>query len=54
MTVKFTTQDIIDMGATLYDNRAFTREQIRVWLTALVASGCSEFDIDRMFDLIVG
>lgn len=51
---KFTTQEIIDMGAQLYDNGGFTRSQISLWLKALLEAGCAEFEFDRMFDLIVG
>jgi hypothetical protein len=54
-TKKFTTQDVIDMGADLYDNYRFTREQIRMWLTILLNSGRTEsFEVEPIFDLIVG
>lgn len=51
---KFTTQEIIDMGAQLYDSRCFDRAAIAMWLKAVLHSGCAEFDFDRIFDLIVG
>lgn len=54
---KFTTQEVIDMGAQLYDNRAvtgFTRADIRKWLEGLLACECANFDFDAIFDLICG
>lgn len=51
---KFTAQDVIDMGVELYENKGFTRENIKVWLTALVDNNLAEVDIERMFDIIVG
>lgn len=54
MKTKFTTQDVIDMGADLYDNKGFTRESIRLFLSALLDNGCAEFDLERVYDLIVG
>ena len=52
---KFTTQQVINMGAKLYDEEGFTRSQIRMWLTILLNNGLAEdFDIERMFDIIVG
>ena len=49
---KFTTQEIIDMGAQLYDNSSFTRTQIIAWLNALLEAGCAEFNIRAVADLI--
>lgn len=54
MEIKFTSQSVIDMGVHLYENAGFTREQIKIWLTALVENGYADVSIDRMFDLIVG
>lgn len=51
---KFTTQEIIDMGAQLYDEGCFTRKQISDWLWALLTAGCAEFQFEPIFDLIVG
>lgn len=52
---KFTKQQVINMGAELFDEKGFTREQIRMWLTILVNNGWTEdFDTERIFDLIVG
>ena len=52
---KFTTQQVINMGAKLYDEEGFTRSQIKAWLTILLNNGLAEdFDIERMFDIIVG
>ena len=52
---KFTTQQVIDMGAKLYDEEGFTRSQIRAWLTILVNNGwAEEFDTEAIYDLIVG
>ena len=51
---EFTTQEIIDMGAQLYDHGGFDRNSIALWLKALLQSKCAEFDFDRIFDLIVG
>jgi hypothetical protein len=52
---KFTTQEVIDMGADLYDNHGFTRDAVWTWLTALDLNGCTEgnYDISRIFDLLV-
>lgn len=50
----FTAQDIVDMGAELYDNKGFSRADIKAWLTILVDNGCANVDIESMFDLICG
>lgn len=54
MKIKFTAQDVIDMGVELYENKGFTRENIKKWLTVLVENGYANVNIDTMFDLIVG
>ena len=54
MKMKFTTQDVIDMGAELYDNKGFTREQIRIWLHALIESNLTDCNFEKTYDLIVG
>lgn len=54
MKEKFTSQSVIDMGVHLYENADFTREQIKMWLIALVENGYADVNIDTMFDLIVG
>lgn len=57
MKTKFTAQDIIDMGAELYDNKGFSRIQIKQWLTILIDNGyvdLTDADAERLFDLIVG
>lgn len=51
--MKRTAQEIIDMGSFFWDSGCFTRTDIWNWLTKLIADG-ADFDIDRMFDLIVG
>ena len=51
---KFTTQEVINMGADLYDNKGFTRESISIWLHALIDNGLADCDFDRIYDLIVG
>ena len=51
---KFTTQEVINMGAELYEEKGFSREQIKFWLNALVNSDLADIDIERMFDIIVG
>lgn len=51
---KFTMQDVIDMGAELYDKKGFTREQIWQWLTILQDNDLAEFDLYAVYDLIVG
>ena len=50
----FTTQDVIDMGVELYDDKGFTRENIRIFLQCLLDNGKADFDLERVFDLIVG
>ena len=52
--IKYTAQDVIDMGSDLYDNKGFTRETIRLWLKALIDNGYADVDLEKMFDLIVG
>ena len=52
--IKFTTQDVIDMGSDLYDNKGFTRETIRLWLQALIDNGYTDADFEKVYDLIVG
>lgn len=54
MQTRLTTHQVIDISAELYDIKGYTREQIRVFLQALLDSGCVNFDMERMFDLIVG
>ena len=57
MAHKFTTQDVIDMAADLYDNKGFTRGDIRIFLTVLQNHGqwdSTTADIDNVFDLVVG
>ena len=54
MIRKFTTQEVIDMGAKLYDEHGFTRPQIKRWLEALLDNELADFDLDMMFDIIVG
>lgn len=54
MKKMFTAQDIIDMGADLYDNKGFSRADIKLWLVTLVSNGYADVDIERMFDIIVG
>ena len=52
--IKFTPQEVIDMGSDLYDNKGFTRETIRLWLQALIDNGYTDVDFERVYDLIVG
>lgn len=52
--IKFTAQEIIDMGSSLYKNKGFTRETIRLWLQALIDNGFTDVDFDDVYDLIVG
>ena len=51
---KLTTQDIIDIAVDLYENRGFTRQKILVFLQAVLDHEIATFDIDRIFDLVVG
>lgn len=53
---KFTAQDLIDMGADLFDNKGFSRQNTWIFLKALYDSGqtVEDIDIDRIYDLIVG
>ena len=54
MKKTFTTQEVIDMGAYLYDTHGFSRMRIWEWLEALLRNELAFFDIEKMFDLIVG
>lgn len=51
---KYTNQEIIDMGAYFYDSGCFSRAEIKNWLMKLLATGTVDFDLDRMFDIIIG
>lgn len=51
---KFTTQEVINKGADLYDNKGFLRQFIWEWLKSLLDNGSAEFDLERVYDLIVG
>ena len=51
---KLTTQDIIDIAVDLYENQGFNRNDIYTFLRAVKANGIASFDIDRIFDLVVG
>jgi hypothetical protein len=54
MKVTFTNQQVIDMGVALYATEGVTRATIRKWLEILLENKCAEFDIETMFDIIVG
>lgn len=51
---EFTTQDVINMGAELYDQKGFTRKQIWEWLNVLLDNDLADFNLERVYDLIVG
>lgn len=54
---KFTTQDCIDMASKLYDEKDFTRKEIRIFLTCLRESGhweATEETLERVYDMVVG
>ena len=56
---KFTTQEVIDMGAELYDNKGFDRATIRAWLkilndTDMIDVKLSADSFESLYDLIVG
>lgn len=51
---KFTAQEVITMGAKLYDNEGFSRFEIRTFLDTLVEHELADIDVNRAFDLIVG
>ena len=50
----YTTQQVIDMGARHYDNEGWTRNEIMQWLMLLLINDYAKFDLERIFDLIVG
>lgn len=53
----FTTQDVIDMASELYDDKGFTRENIRIFLTVLRDNGKWDAPgdtLERVYDMIVG
>jgi hypothetical protein len=50
----FTTQEVINMGAEMYDTMRCSREIIKRWLVDLLGNGYASFDLERIFDLIVG
>lgn len=51
---KFTAQEVVNMGAALYDNHGFTRSDIYAFLTVLVDQNLADIDLPRIFDMIVG
>ncbi len=51
---KFTTQEVINKGADMYDNLGYSRAFIKKWLEGLLRDGSAQFDLERIFDLIVG
>ena len=42
------------MGVELYEEKGFTRDAIKFWLSVLVNSDLADIDTDRIYDLIVG
>ena len=51
----FTVQEIINMGADLYDNYNTPKAKIKSWLEIMHDNLSKEdFDIERVFDLICG
>ena len=57
MKTKFTAQDIIDMGAKLFDEDGFSRADIRIFMNTLRDNGMWDASADtfeRVYDLIVG
>lgn len=53
MTKRFTTQEVINMACERWD-QGFDRWQIKAFLQSLLDSNEAEFDIERVFDLVVG
>lgn len=51
-TTIYTTQEVINMAADMYDNQGYSRGEIKAWLKALLDSGSAQFDLDRIFDII--
>lgn len=51
---KYSTQEVIDMAADLYDRGILTRVGVRRFLESLLDTGSAEFDLYSMYDLIVG
>lgn len=54
MNKHYTTQQVIDIASKLYDERGFSRLDIRIYLETVLDLGQANFDIDRIYDLIVG
>lgn len=52
--LKYTIQEVVDMGADMYDNKGCSRAVIKQWLMDLLDRGYASFDLDRIFDLIIG
>ena len=53
---KFTVQEVIDMGADLFDNYEFSKTGIEYWLREIVRRDLceEEFDFNKIFELIAG
>lgn len=54
MNKHYTTQQVIDMASRLYDTGTFSRLDIRIYLETVLDLRQAEFDIDRVYDLVVG
>ena len=54
MKLIFTTQEVIDIGSELYDNHSFTRDDILRFLNRLLDTRRADFDLERVYDIIVG
>ena len=57
MKEKLTTQDVINMASNLFDNKGYTRADVRIFMNALVSYGMwnvSQDTLERVFDLVVG
>lgn len=54
MKETLTTQDVIDMASELYDKYFFTRREVKSFLRVLLDHGKANFDLDSVYDLIVG
>lgn len=54
MKEKLTVQDVVEIASDLYDNKGFTRSDIRIFLKVLIDTKKADFDLERVYDLIVG
>lgn len=52
--MRITVQDVIEMASDLYDNKGFSRSDVRIFLKVMIDKKGVDFDLERVYDLVVG